>query len=93
MSARAIYLGRKIHNDKDILFWMEHTDFRVTEDDSNYSLVTEAKMVGGTRQPCPLNGHAIDLFSGQNGKFYVRYNEDYSMREVNGDDAIKLMYP
>ena len=94
MSARAIYLGKEYNNSKDVLFWMEHTDSRVTEDNSNYELVTEAKKVGGTHQICPRNGAMIDLYCGQNGKYYTRYDEDYSMREVSDDtEMMSLMYP
>ena len=92
--ASAIYLAKEYNNARNILFFMDKTDFRVAKQDSNYMFVTDALPIGGTKQPCPKTGAAIELMSGRNGKTYIRYTEDYSMREVTDeDDLMKLMYP
>jgi len=91
--AHAIYLAKKYNNSTNVLFWMDDNDFRIKEANPNYTFVTKALKVGGTHQPCPKNGAPIDLYRGQNGKHYVRYSEDFSIREVNSEEMMKLMYP
>jgi len=79
---RAIFVGT--YEGKPLYLWI---DVKETHYHPDMMFHTTAKKVQGSRMSCIKNGEAVELLRGMDGKKYVLYVGDYSIREATRTDV------